>query len=187
MFSRSSRRFLLRFNIMWRLMSTTQEKGSENRRVSHLRFRNCFKTTFLLLIVNSGRGVTQPTRSVQWQPGWDFPFVTLHCKPLRQQLWTARSQTWSVSPVRLYAVEPFFVGGSKLKGRTLRSRPAQYAEKQIIKGHLFCYFLMRYYCHMKTCCSIYRVISYYSIPWFHSVLLSSVTKVENRDCAYSQR
>ena len=186
MFSRSSRRFLLRFNIMWRLMSTTQEKGSENRRVSHLRFRNCFKTTFLLLIVNSGRGVTQPTRSVQWQPGWDFPFVTL--------------QTFEAAVVN--SPFPDLVGESSqalccrtlLCGRIQIERLRTEVQACSIcsranykKGHLFCYFLMRYYCHMKTCCSIYRVISYYSIPWFHSVLLSSVTKVENLDCAYSQR
>ena len=172
---------------MWRLMSTTQEKGSENRRVSHLRFRNCFKTTFLLLIVNSGRGVTQPTRSVQWQPGWDFPFVTLHCKPLRQQLWTARSQTWSVSPVRLYAAELFLRGWIQIERLRTEVQACPNLQWSKLKGHLFCHFLMRYYRHMKTCCNIYWVISY-SIPWFHSVLLGNLVGSVNKvDCAYSQR
>ena len=116
LFSKSSRRFLLRFNIMWQLICQ-QSKKKEVTTDEWATFSSCLYSA----IVSVCNIKTTSSKPSDWLVGGvlrnklgqcsgnqafaaalDFPFVTLHCKPLRQQLWTGCCQTWSVNRVQYY-------------------------------------------------------------------------------------
>ena len=140
-------------------LSTTQEKGSDNRRLSY-----CHDSA----IVSVCNIKTTSSKPSDWLVGGvlrnklgqcsgnqafaaalDFPFVTLHCKPLRQQLWTGCCQTWSVNRVqynfRLVSIRPFL-------WTCVRKYPHLICNMKIPTYMIHFLFNARFDCVAKFCC-----------------------------------